>query len=45
VLYRLSLPLAHAGEALRRLRYERISATRLFPGYNGVVEGIRERAL
>jgi hypothetical protein len=45
VLYRLSLPLEHAGEALRRLRYERISATHLFPGYDGVVEGIRERAL
>jgi hypothetical protein len=45
VLYRLSLPLAQAGEALRRLRYERISATHLFPGYDGVVEGIRERAL
>ena len=45
VLYRLSLPLAQAGEALRRLRYERISATHLFPGYDGVVEGIKERAL
>ena len=45
VLHRLSLPLAHAGEALRMLRYERISATHLFPGYDGVVEGIRERAL
>lgn len=45
ILYRLSLPLEHAGEALRRLRYERISATHLFPGYDGVVEGIRERAL
>jgi hypothetical protein len=45
VLHRLSLPLAHAGEALRRLRYERVSATHLFPGYDGVVEGIRERAL
>ena len=45
VLYRLSLALAGAGEALQRLRYERISATHLFPGYDGVVEGIRERAL
>jgi hypothetical protein len=45
VLHRLSLPIEHAGEALRRLRYERISATHLFPGYDGVVEGIRERAL
>lgn len=45
VLWRLSLPIEHAGEALRRLRYERISATHLFPGYDGVVEGIRERAL
>ena len=45
VLYRLSLPLSQAGAALRRLRYERISATHLFPGYDGVVEGIRERAL
>ena len=45
VLHRLSLPLSQAGEALRRLRYERVSATHLFPGYDGVVEGIRERAL
>ena len=45
VLRRLSLPIEQAGEALRRLRYERISATHLFPGYDGVVEGIQERAL
>jgi hypothetical protein len=45
VLWKLSLPLEQAGEALRRLRWERISATHLFPGYDGVVEGIRERAL
>lgn len=45
VLWKLVLPLSCAGEALRRLRYERVSATHLFPGYDGVVEGLRERAL
>ena len=39
------LPDLPGGFTLCRLRYERISATHLFPGYDGVVEGIRERAL
>ena len=33
-----------AGELLRLLRYEGVSALHLFPGYDGVIKGIRERA-
>jgi hypothetical protein len=45
LLYQLRLPSAHAGELLRLLRYEHISSTYLFPGYDGVMRGITERRL
>jgi hypothetical protein len=45
LLYQLCLPVSHAGELLRLLRYEQISSTYLFPGYEGVIRGITERRL
>jgi hypothetical protein len=45
LLYQLRLPSEHAGELLRLLRYEHISSTYLFPGYDGVMRGITERRL
>jgi hypothetical protein len=43
LLYQLRLDAARAGELLRLLRYEHISSTYLFPGYEGVIRGITER--
>lgn len=45
VLRRLELPTAQAGALLRLLSYEFVSATDVFPGLEGVVRGMRERAL
>jgi hypothetical protein len=45
LLYQLRLDAACAGELLRLLRYEHISSTYLFPGYDGVIRGITERRL
>lgn len=45
MLYQLCLASEHAGELLRLLRYEQISSTYLFPGYEGVIRGITERRL
>jgi hypothetical protein len=45
LLYQLSVESRHAGELLRLLRYEQISSTYLFPGYEGVIRGITERRL
>jgi hypothetical protein len=45
LLVQLRLPTIHAGELLRMLRYEHISSTYLFPGYDGVIRGITERRL
>jgi hypothetical protein len=45
LLYQLCLDTRHAGELLRLLRYEQISSTYLFPGYEGVIRGITERRL
>jgi hypothetical protein len=45
LLYQLRLPSDQAGELLRLLRYEHISSTYLFPGYDGVMRGITERRL
>jgi hypothetical protein len=45
LLYQLRLPSTHAGKLLRMLRYEHISSTYLFPGYDGVIRGITERRL
>jgi hypothetical protein len=45
LLYQLRLGAEHAGELLRLLRYEQISSTYLFPGYEGVIRGITERRL
>jgi hypothetical protein len=45
LLYQLRLDSDRAGELLRLLRYEHISSTYLFPGYDGVIRGITERRL
>jgi hypothetical protein len=45
LLFKLCLQSCHAGELLRLLRYEHISSTYLFPGYDGVIRGITERRL
>jgi hypothetical protein len=45
LLYQLRLDADCAGELLRLLRYEHISSTYLFPGYDGVIRGITERRL
>jgi hypothetical protein len=45
LLFQLRLDAAAAGELLRLLRYELISSTYLFPGYDGVIRGITERRL
>lgn len=45
LLYQLRLASGSAGELLRLLRYEHISSTYLFPGYDGVIRGITERRL
>lgn len=45
LLYQLRLESSCAGELLRLLRYEHISSTYLFPGYDGVIRGITERRL
>lgn len=45
LLFQLCLDSSHAGELLRLLRYEQISSTYLFPGYEGVIRGITERRL
>ncbi|HSJ07585.1 MAG TPA: FRG domain-containing protein [Longimicrobiales bacterium] len=45
LLYQLRLESDRAGELLRLLRYEHISSTYLFPGYDGVIRGITERRL
>lgn len=45
LLYLLRLDSSCAGELLRLLRYEHISSTYLFPGYEGVIRGITERRL
>jgi hypothetical protein len=44
-LYLLRLPAEQAGRLLRLLRYEHVSSTYLFPGYEGVIRGITERRL
>jgi hypothetical protein len=44
VLRKFDLPAAQAGRLLRLLAEEGISGTTLFPGYDGVVRGLRERA-
>jgi hypothetical protein len=43
LLFQLRLATRHAGALLRLLRYEQISSTYLFPGYEGVIRGITER--
>jgi hypothetical protein len=45
VLRRLELPCSEAGKLLRLLSFEWISATQVYPGLDGVVQGLRERAL
>lgn len=43
VLRRLDLPVCEAHWLLRLLDHERIGAARLFPGYDGVARGLREK--
>jgi len=44
-LRRLELPWKESGKLLRLLSYEWIGATQVYPGLDGVVQGLRERAL
>ena len=44
-IIRLTLPLCRGSALLGRLVQHGITAGRLFPGYDGVVKGLRERAL
>lgn len=44
-LIRFSLHAKHAPDLLTLLAHERIDGARLFPGFSGVVRGLRERAL
>jgi len=43
VIRKFDLPASEVGRLLRLLYDERVSATTLFPGYDGVVRGLRER--
>ena len=45
VLRCLELPWSEAGKLLRLLSYEFVSAIHIYPGLDGVVQGLRERAL
>ena len=42
---RLELPVGEAGKLLRLLSYDRIGATDLYPGLDGVARGMRESGL
>jgi hypothetical protein len=44
ILYKLVLPISQSGRLLRLLADDWISATHLYPGLSGVVQGLREHA-
>jgi hypothetical protein len=45
LMYRLTLPRHQAGELLRWLSYESVAGTSFFPGLEGVVRDVRDRAI